>query len=263
MPTQALLGATGSTGSAVLHYLLETQPEDLQLNIYVRNKDKLLKAFPELENTKTPEIQIYTGAITNQKTLADALRGAEVIYNCIADNRPTRGMNIAQTSAAAIIDALKQLRDDGSIGEEPPTVLMNRTMYWNTTIDNEVSGVLGWFVGFCLRYLYDDCKEAELLYRHEAEQPAPLLRCIIMDGPGLHDSVNMERTGHELIITKQKAGTDLNYADFGAAWVEAAARKSELKNREVAVGATGKVRAEYQVLFGYLWQGLLSRVGLR
>lgn len=48
--------------------------------------------------------------------------------------------------------------------------------------------------------------------------------------------------------------------DFGASWVEAASRKEELRNREVAVTATGNVRTEYSVLLGYLWQGLLAHL---
>jgi len=263
MPTHALLGATGSTGSAVLHYLLETQPMDLQLNVHVRNKAKLLSAFPGLEDAKRPEIRIYTGSLTDQKTLAECLRGAEVIYNCIADNRATRDMDIAQSAAAAIIDALEQLRKDGLVSEGIPTVLVNRTMSCNTTAENDTPRFMKWLVGFLLYYPYADIKKAELLYRHEAEQPRPLFNFILMDGPALHDSVNPKRTGHELVITRRLVGPGINYADFGAGWVEAATRKSELKNREVAVSPTGKVRTEYGVLFGYLLQGLLARFGLR
>ncbi|KAJ9635117.1 hypothetical protein H2201_008523 [Coniosporium apollinis] len=258
MPTHAILGATGSTGAATLHYLLETQPEDLRINIFVRNKAKLLSAFPQLEKTTSPEIHIYVAPITDRETLTECLRGAEVIYNCIADNRSKRGMDIAQQGAAGIINALKRLKTEDL--EEPPAVLVNRTMFWNETIDNDMSGFQRKIAGFFLHFPYTDIKKAELLYRHQAEQPKPILSYILMDGPGLHDSVSMERTGHKLVLTHEKVGKELNYADFGAAWVEAASRKKELRNREVAVGPTGKVRTEYSVLLGYLWQGLLAHI---
>ena len=251
------MGATGSTGAATLHYLLETQPEDLRVNIFVRNKAKLLSAFPQLEKTTSPKIHIYVAPITDRERLTECLRGAEVIYNCIADNRSKRGMDIAQQGAAAIIDALKRLNSDDL--DEPPVVLMNRTMFWNETIDNDMSGFERKIAEFLLHFPYADIKKAELLYRHEAKQPTPILSYILMDGPGLHDSVNMERTGHKLVLTHEKIGKELNYADFGAAWVEAAFRK-ELRTREVAVAPLGKVRTEYWVLLGYLWQGLLAHI---
>lgn len=259
MPTHALLGATGSTGAATLNYLLETKPHDLRLNIFVRNKDKLLSAFPQLEDTKQPEIHIYVAPITKRETLTECLRGAQVVYNCIADNRSKRGMDIAQQSAAVIIDALKQLQDEDE-SYEPPSVLVNRTVYWNSIVLSDMPGFIKALLGFCLYYIYTDIKQAELMYRHEAEQSVPVLDYILMDGPALHDSVNMERTGHRLVVSREKIGNDLNYADFGAAWVEAAERRKELKNREVAVSPQGKARTEYSVLLGYLWEGLLARV---
>lgn len=166
-------------------------------------------------------------------------------------------MDIAQQGAAGIIDALKRLKTEDL--EELPVVLMNRTMFWNETIDNDMSDFQRKIAAFFFHFPYTDIKKAELLYRYEAEQPKPILSYILMDGPSLHDSVSMERTGHRLILTHEKVGKELNYADFGAAWVEAASRK-ELRNREVAVGPTGKVRTEYWVLFGYLWQGLLAQI---
>ena len=139
-------------------------------------------------------------------------------------------------------------------------MLVNRTMFFNETIDNDMSDFQRKIAAFFLHFPYTDIKKAELLYRHETEQPKPILSYILMDGPSLHDSVSMERTGHKLVLTREKVNKELNYADFGAAWVEAASRKKELRNREVAVASTGKVRAEYLVLLGYLWQGLLAHI---
>ena len=49
MPTYTLLGATGSTGSAILRCLLSQPPRDLTLKVLVRTKSKLLTLFPGLE----------------------------------------------------------------------------------------------------------------------------------------------------------------------------------------------------------------------
>lgn len=222
----------------------------------MRNRSKLLTAFPQLEKTTSPEVRIYVAPITDVDTLTECLRDAEVIYNCIADNISRRGMDIAQQAAASIISSLKRLQADKL--PTPPVVLFNRSIFWNETVDNDMSAVAKSIGFFSLRFPYLDMKEAEKLYRHEAEQSKPILSIILMDAPGLHDSVSMERTGHRLVVEREKVGKELNYADFGAAWVEAAERRGELKNWEVAVTATGQVRTEYSVLLGYMWQGLLA-----
>lgn len=205
-----ILGATGSTGAATLNYLLETQPEDLRLNIFVRKKAKLLSAFPQLEKTTSPEIHIYVAPLADLETLEECLRGANVLYNAIADNRSKRGMDIAQQAAAAIIEALKRLKPDDV--DETPVVLVNRTMFYNETVDNDMSDFEKKIAGFFLHFPYTDIKKAEMLYRHEAEQPKPILEFILMDAPGLHDSVSTERTGHRLLLTHEKPGKGLNYA---------------------------------------------------
>lgn len=188
------------------------------MNIFVRNKPKLLAAFPQLEKTTNPEIHIYVAPITDRETLTECLRDAEIIYNCIADNVSKRGMDIAQQGAAAIIEALKRLKTD-QMGQ-PPIVLVNRTMFWNETIDNDMSGFERKIAGFFLHFPYTDIKKAELLYRHEAQQQKPILGFILMDGPGLHDSVNMERTGHKLVLTHEKLSKELNYAGKITAFID-------------------------------------------
>ncbi|KAF9734849.1 hypothetical protein PMIN06_000686 [Paraphaeosphaeria minitans] len=258
MPTHVLLGATGSTGSAVLHYLLETRPQDLCLNIFVRNKEKLLAAFPQLLKASRPEIHIYTAPITDAETLTDCLRNAEVIYNCIAANTPARGMDIAQSAAASIINVLQNRQNEGQ--QPPPLLLMNRTMSLNTNVSHQMPPFVRAVVQFFLYHLYADVEKAADLYKQAAEAERPVLKYVYMDAPGLHDSDSMERTGHQLVLKQEVTSDGLNYADFGAAWVEAVERRSEVENRQVAVTATGHVRTQYWVLIRYNWQGLLARL---
>ncbi|KAK7188270.1 hypothetical protein PSPO01_05461 [Paraphaeosphaeria sporulosa] len=258
MPTHALLGATGSTGSAVLHYLLETQPQDLRLNIFVRDKEKLLSAFPQLLQASRPEIHIYTAPVTDLDTLTDCLRNTEVIYNCVAANMPFRGMDVAQSAAASIITALQNLQKEGQ--PPPPLLLMNRTMIFNTNVNHSMAAFQRAIMHFMLYHVYTDIEKAANLYKQAAEAERPVLRYVYMDGPGLHDSDSMERTGHRLILTDAATTDGLNYADFGAAWVEAVGRRREVENQQVAVTATGHVRTQWWVLAGYVWQGLLTRL---
>ncbi|RJE16607.1 hypothetical protein PHISCL_11056, partial [Aspergillus sclerotialis] len=70
MPTYALLGATGATGSSVLRHLLQTQLADLDIDVLVRSKSKLLQAFPCLESTAgNPHVNIVQGNCTDDKAL--------------------------------------------------------------------------------------------------------------------------------------------------------------------------------------------------
>lgn len=258
MPVHALLGATGSTGSALLTYLLETQPQDLRLNLFVRNKEKLLSAFPRILKVSHPEIHIYTAPLTDLEALTDCLRNAEVVYNCIAANTPVRGMDVAQSSAASIISALQSLQKESQ--QSPPLVLMNRSMMLNTNVERHGPNFLHAIIYFMLYYMYEDNVQAAKLYKQAAEAKRPVLKYVYMDAPALHDSDSMERTGHRLVLKDEATTAGLNYADFGAAWVEAAGRRQEVENQQVAVAATGHVRTQYWVLVGYNWQGLLSRL---
>jgi hypothetical protein len=56
------------------------------------------------------------------------------------------------------------------------------------------------------------------------------------------------------------ASAGVNYADLGAAFLEIAERKDEFKGMGVGVSATGTVREQWGVLFGYQMVGLKGRI---
>jgi uncharacterized protein YbjT (DUF2867 family) len=86
MPVYALLGATGSTGSAILRCLIVQLPREHNLNVLVRDKSKLLKWFPDIESTTAFEINIVEGRPSDGTALQECLRDVDVIMACIAAN---------------------------------------------------------------------------------------------------------------------------------------------------------------------------------
>lgn len=256
MPTYALLGATGSTGSAILHCLLEQPPKDLTLNIFVRNKAKLVKAFPGLENTAAFAVKVIEGSPNNTTALQESLKGASVIFMCIATNESKRGTSVAYDTTTAIIDALILLqKEQDASAYTKPAILFLRSTSLNETFAGHYSWLQYYVIWFCLNYVYSDLDRAAKLLPESPE----LLEYVYVDPPAIHDPDGTMRTGHELYTTG--AGTPgLNYADLGAAFCEIAERRDEFVGQGVGVAATGHVRETWAVNIGYLSRGAKARV---
>ncbi len=105
MPTYALLGATGSTGSAILRCLLSQPPKHLTLNIFVRSRSKLRKAFPDLESTTAFKANIIEGIPSDTTATQECLKDVNVVMACIGSNYSTPGISLIYDTATAIIDA--------------------------------------------------------------------------------------------------------------------------------------------------------------
>jgi oxidoreductase AflX len=255
MRTYALLGATGSTGSSVLRCLLSQHPADVKLNILVRSKSKLLKAFPRLENTSAPTINIVEGTSTDTAALSCSLENADVVFMCVATNKCKPGMSIAHDTAAAIVDNLKGLRQSAGGRYKTPAILQLRSAAINPSCARQAPGL----VGFCLHHLYVDLQLASNVYESAAkESPVGLLDYIFIDPPALHDTGSAP-TGYELVL-KGKQSISLSYADLGAAMCEVAERRAEFRGEGVLVSATGKVKEEWPTLIGYLVRGGRNRI---
>jgi hypothetical protein len=259
MPTHALLGATGATGSAVLRCYLDSQPKDTNLNIFVRSKSKLIKAFPDLESTCSPRITIVEAPLTDGQALQSCLRGAEVIHSCIATNDAKPGNRVSQDIAHALVTALEILKEEEGSNYIKPTAIITRAAPLNPDLSGHMPVLVHRWLWFVLYHIYSDLEKATKIYEDLA---AGLLEYIFVDAPALFDSEGVERTGHRL-ITKGDTGVasaGINYADLGAAFIELAERKDEFKGMGVGVSATGAVREQWGVLFGYQVAGLKGRL---
>ena len=253
------MGATGSTGSAVLHSLLAKPPLDLKLHILVRSKTKLLAAFPDIEKTEAFNIRIIEGNSTDGAALQRALDGAVIAFMCVADNYSKPGLSIVADTAVAMIDTLKILRLRRGDMYRPVTIVQLRSASLNPPLRAQVPGFVSSIVWFCLHYIYTDLMQACYIYQKTATDAPGLLDYIFIDPPTLHDTTGTVPTGYELIST-EKQRTALSFADLGAAFCEVAMRKGEFRRRAVGVTALGKVNEHWSTLLGYLVIGGRNRV---
>jgi hypothetical protein len=259
MSKHAVLGATGATGSAVLRALLASSTR-LQISIFVRSESKLHDKFPDLQSNNKHDIRIIPGSLSDTSALADCLNDADVIYSCIATNISTKNVNIAQSAAETTIAALRKLQTDKSDKYKPPLLIFNRSELINPALPSGAPGFLIAIPTFALGYLMRDLQNACKLYATAANENPPLLSYILVDPPGLHDADRVEGTGYEF-VRQGKLQPALNYADLGAAMVELAGKAGEeYRNQAVGVSATGEVKESFGNLFGFLLQGLRSRL---
>jgi hypothetical protein len=259
MPVYALLGATGSTGSAVLRYLIAQPPQELTLNIFVRDRSKLLNSFPNIESTTALKINITEGTPNDGTALQECLRDVDVIMACIATNYSTYGMSICYDTTAAIIDALSTFQR--SQGYRPPTIIQLRS----ASVNQALSAAMPWLArnmaAFCFHHVYEDLQRASTLLCSASVEPPGLLHYIFVDPPAIHDPHGTTPTGHALITDgSQRQESALSYSDLGAAFCEIAQRRKEFANKEVGPTATGKVNLTVNILFNYLIAGLKSRI---
>ncbi|KAI9747616.1 MAG: hypothetical protein M4579_007429 [Chaenotheca gracillima] len=261
MPTYALLGATGATGSAILRCLLAEPPSQLKLNILVRSKSKLLSSFPELQKSSPFPIDVFEGPITDKTTLQSCLQDVDVIFMCIATNFSAPDTSIALDSAIAVVESLESLRQTQGSTYKTPMILQLRSVSLNKNINGGVGGSV---IYFCLYYVYSDLERACELYEAKAKAAPGLFEYISVDPPDLHDPNGTERTGHKLLTPEQqKTGaypTSLSYSDLGGAFCEVARRTEEFAGESAMVTGTGKVNLTWGTLLGYIFQGLKSRV---
>jgi putative NADH-flavin reductase len=259
MPTHALLGATGATGSAVLRCYLDLPPKDLTLNIFIRSKSKLLKAFPDLESTSSIRINITEAPLTDTKALQSCLRGSDTIHMCIATNDAKPGNRVSQDGANAITEALSELKAQQPTSHIKPTVIIIRAAPLNPELESHMPVLVRRWLWFVLYHIYSDLEKASKIY----ENAAPgLLEYVFVDPPALFDADGPERTGHRLILDGDtgEASAGVNYADLGAAFMEIIDRKNECVGKSVGVSATGTVREEWSTLLWYQLEGLKGRV---
>ena len=259
MPTHALLGATGATGSAVLRCYLDAPPKNLNLNIFIRSKSKLLKAFPDLESTSSIHVNITEAPLTDTKALQNCLRGSEIIHMCIATNDAKPGNSVSQDGAKAITDALAALIAEQQTSSIKPTVIIIRAAPLNPDLEHHMPRLVSRWLWFVLYHIYSDLEKASKVY----ESAAPgLLEYVFVDAPALFDANGSGRTGHRLILDGDtgEASAGVNYADLGAAFMEIVDRKDECAGKSVGVSATGTVREEWGTLLWYQLEGLKGRV---
>lgn len=259
MPTYALLGATGSTGSAILCRLLSYPPSSLSLNLFVRSRSKLNDKFPNLENTAPFKVTIIEGSLDDTTAMQTCLENVDVIMACIGSNYSTPAISVVYDTATSIVDALSTHRKSQGSTYRPPTIIQLRSASLNPILRANLSWIARTIALFCFHYIYQDLERACNLFISAEEKSPGLLDYIFIDPPSIHDADGTTPTGYKLILDGQQNPV-LSYADLGAAFCEVAERKDEFHGRGVGVSATGTVNETWGVLVGYMAVGARGRV---
>lgn len=260
MPTYALLGATGSTGTAIIRAILSHPPPDLTLNLSVRSKSKLLHTFPDLHTHPSLTINIFPSAsTTDPSALRPCLRDADVIFACVGTNAAAAGMTLVHDTLASVVACLSQLRQARDAEYKAPTVVQLRSASLNPAASLPwIARRMAWFFFY---HIYHDLQRGCDLLVSSSAADAGLLDYVFVDPPSIHDAEGARPTGHKLFVDAagEVQAPAISYADLGEAFVEVAARRGEFRGKGVFVSATGEVRMTWGPLVGFMWTGLWSR----
>lgn len=209
MPTYAILGASGFTGSSILTLLLK-DPENC-LNVYVRSKLKLLALFPGLEENKS--VRIFDGRLDDIHLIASCISpDVNIVFSVLGLNENIPGIRIAQDGAQAIVAALCYPNPNESAKTPPRIVFLSSASINSRIAANESPFILG-FVKRAFSYAYEDLALAEAYLRlHES-----WLNVTFVTPGGL---VEDEQKGH--VLSLDHSQTFLSYPDLAAAMIEIA-----------------------------------------
>ncbi|EME42674.1 hypothetical protein DOTSEDRAFT_175920 [Dothistroma septosporum NZE10] len=259
MVKYAICGATGATGKAILRALIAKPPANLDLNIYIRNKQKLLSIFPNLDDAPF-KTSIFEGSNTDTALWKQCLRDVNVINMCIASNVSKKGETRFTETASALVAALEELKQEQQEKYQTPSILILRASILNERFNPGLRQ--GSFMFFCLKHLYDDMVAANKFYETRAAEIPGLLEYIYVDPPSIHDADGTTGpTGYRLNTEPgNEASGELSYADLGASFVEIAEKREEYKGLGVSVTSTGKTKTTWPTLVSFLAQGAKGRV---
>jgi nucleoside-diphosphate-sugar epimerase len=209
--TYAILGSTGNCGTALIQNLLKRP--DVRINAYCRNRSKLLRLLPNLEDNK--RVEIFEGNIQDLELLTTCVSSCRAIFLCVTTNDNVPGCHMARDTAATVVQALQRLRNDQEEGDGarpmPKLVLLS-----SGTIDEQFSrdmfSVLYWILLRSASYVYQDLIDTEQLLRAQEDW---LKTIYIKPGALAVDS----QQGHALSLTDQDG--PLSYLDLAAGMIEA------------------------------------------
>lgn len=184
----ALLGATGSTGGAILSQLLLLPPSSIHLNVYVRSPERLQELFPDLQDKKN--VSIFSGSLSSL-TMRPFLENADVILNAIGTNKPMPGLSLLQQTATAIVTALQDIsleKKRRKSNPKTPHLVILSSGSLNQVFSQKKSWLQRKFIENGLYYNYEDLRLATAYYSREGEKTGLLRLSAVCPGAIAHDS---------------------------------------------------------------------------
>ncbi|KAF7535996.1 hypothetical protein G7054_g4897 [Neopestalotiopsis clavispora] len=243
----SILGATGATGSNTLRALLAEEHVSLDLRIYVRSKQKLMRLLPELASRK--DIHIWEGELTDVDKVTECLSGAEVIIDTIGENRNMPGLSVLQSAAKSIVAALRTIEAREGEAYSRPRLLLLSSSTWNARLAPPPPAI--WLIKSAFYHSYADLLAAQAILA----QASTLLRLLLVQPPAIIDE---PASGFELTVDKPKIA--VSYPDLGAAFAELAMNSGYDGLSAIGVTSVGGAsfgRYAPEILSRIFW-GLLS-----
>lgn len=213
MPTFAVLGATGSTGQALLNILLQSPKNTV--NAYVRSKAKLQKLSPQYQGNKN--LHLFEGALTNVAVLADCISHTSAVLCVLGSNENEPGIRVAQDAAHSIVAACCRLRTQDSNVTIPRIIFLTSATI-NPHLCRDLPFGARWALHTSFSYVYADLEQAEAYLALHKDW---LDVTFIQPGGLIHDTPK----GHALSLERQQ--TFLSYPDLAAGMIEVATASGE------------------------------------
>ncbi|MCJ1367192.1 hypothetical protein MMC16_006324 [Acarospora aff. strigata] len=243
MPAYAILGATGSTGQALLDNLLKA-PE-YTVNAYVRSKSKLERLRPGI--SKTDKVNIFEGDLHDIPLITRCIADVSAVFAVVASNENIPNITVAQDTAHVIVAALCNLRTQNPAARIPKIVFLSSATL-NPHFCRHQPAIAHSVLATAFSNVYGDLARAEEYLRlHKSWLNATF----IQPGGLVHDA----KKGHALSLTAEK--TFLSYLDLAAGMIEVANAEGKYHWMGIAVVPTAKdVKIEWRVPL-FLAKGLL------
>ncbi|KAI9712537.1 MAG: hypothetical protein M1812_006846 [Candelaria pacifica] len=245
MPSYAILGATGATGSNILKTLLLQSP-GTQINVYVRSRTKLLRLFPDLKSNDN--VKIFEGQIDDIKLLSACLANVTAVFACVATNENIPGIRLAQDTAQMIVAAIISTLVQNPKTHVPHIIFLSSASL-SHDIKSDTPTPVRYLVHTAFSYTYADLAFAEkYLALHSAWLPVTYIR------PG--GLVEDKATGHT-VSSEMQQGAFISYADLASGMVEVA-QSGAYAGKELSINPVGKgARFEWtnthRIPRGLLW----------
>ncbi|KAL8711767.1 MAG: hypothetical protein Q9220_003938 [cf. Caloplaca sp. 1 TL-2023] len=233
MPTYAVLGATGATGSNILKLLMK-DPQNC-VHVYVRSKPKLLNQVPDIASDK--QIKIFTGNLTDTSLMASCLQDTNAVFSTVASNDNIPGTHVAQDTAHSVVVALMDLRM-ANPQTKLPTIIWLSSASINEKFCESVPAFAHWLLLTAFSYIYTDLAHAQDYLKMHKDW----LNVVLIQPGGL---VEDKQHGHSLSTEKQQ--TFLSYIDLAAGMIEAAAEDAYRWQAVAVLPATNDTKIEWRM----------------
>ena len=276
----AVLGGTGSTGSAIIAQLL-AQGSPGTLHVYARNEKRLLHKIPTLEahiaatyrtdqdgqvvrdkgrldKVSSPQVKLFIGDMSDIELLAACLAEVDVVFQTLAANVSEPDISIAQDAARVCVEAiaLNRKRSPNPAEYVAPTILFLSSASCSPRFALSQGKWAHDFLHDLARwYIYHDLE----LGQAYLEQPEhDWIPHVIVCPNGLTEG---EAVGHTIGLEPSDVpfGT---YADLGGAMIEIAQDQNNKWTGKMVQAASKSTPKDPQVLVlvRYVFIGLLCRL---